>query len=153
VRDLDLTVAGGEQPGVGQRRQHRFGSIDSLELSKRQAATDKRAVLAVREPQQEAARDPTPVRIEPYIGVLGEPSDRSPDAAARRVALDAQHAPVARPPQLEQHRRQQRQPTGLPGHVGDQIVDQCSLDVQPRRLSMTRSILFRIVGVVAVTSQ
>ena len=50
VRDFNLTVAGGQQPGVRQRPQHRFGAIDSLELRKRQAATDERALLAVREP-------------------------------------------------------------------------------------------------------
>ena len=82
------------------------GSAPSIRSSSAswQAATDERAVLAVREPQQQSARDPPPGLVEPLIGILGEPSDRPAHAAARRVALSAQHAPVTRPPQLEQHR-------------------------------------------------
>ena len=136
--DLDLTVADGEQPGVCERREHRFGAIDSLELGKRQAATDKRALLAVREPQQEAPRNPPLRLVEPSVRILGEPATapRTPPLAAYSRA---QHAPVARPPQLEQHRGQQRQPTGLTGHVGDQILDQRTLDDSPAQPPAARS--------------
>jgi hypothetical protein len=65
------------------------------------------------------------------VGVFGQPGDGAAHAAAGPVVAVAQHAPVTRPPQLQQRGRQQRQPAGLSGHVGHQRPDQRALGLEP----------------------
>ena len=70
------------------------------------------------------------VGVERDEGVLGEPGDGAVDAAAARVGGEAQAAPVALAPQLEQRGRQQRQGARLALDVGQQRLDELGLDGQ-----------------------
>ena len=62
------------------------------------------------------------------------PPDRAPDPARALVTLEREGPVVAREPEVEQRRREQRQPAGLAGHVVRERVDQLRLDLQPRSL-------------------
>jgi hypothetical protein len=132
VRELDLPVAERQQASVRQRCENRARTVDALELAPWHSAAGQRSILAAGEPQHDAARDPSLGVAQLGVGGFRQAGDRAAHATARPVAVVAQHAPVTRPPQLEQRRREQRQSPGLTDHVGHEGVGQPALDLEPR---------------------
>ena len=63
---------------------------------------------------------------------LGVAADGTADAARALVARKRQGTSLPVVPEVEQSRREQRQPTRLSGGVVDERVDECRLDRQPR---------------------
>jgi hypothetical protein len=130
VRDFDGAVGDRQQPAVGQVLDH-LGALVP-ELGQRDpAAHDGAALVLVGEPDQERACGRLKPGIEADEGLLGEPGDGPVDAAAARVGGEAEAAPVALAPELQQRGGQQRQGARLALDVGQQRLDQLALHDQP----------------------
>jgi hypothetical protein len=106
----------------------------ALELGQGHAPAHDGVALALPgQARQDVARHLTAVGIEPLVGALGQPRDRTVDAARVLVRAEAQAAAVAVLPELEQRRGQQRQRTGLALDIGDQRIDEGRLKAPGRR--------------------
>ena len=95
----------------------------------RPAATRTARLAVTREPQQDPARHRALLGLEPLVRALGEPRHRAVHATGVLVGGQAQVAPVAVLPQLEQRGREQRQRAGPPADVREQRVDE--LEARP----------------------
>ena len=150
VRDFHCSFADREQTAVGEDVEHaRDVRIPlGIEFGKRHAAADDALACArSREPQENAAHDRLLFLAESGVRFLGEARDRTSNAARRSVLAGSDRPPVTPFPQLEQRRREQRQRTRLPEHLGDELVDEGGLDadacVQRRLLDRAPVLLGR----------
>ena len=130
VRDLDGAVGDRQQAAVGEPLRD-LGELRLEAVERDPPAHDGAVRTLVAQPQQEPARRRLGGRVEREERVLRQPGDRALDAAASRVGGEPQVPPVARAPQLEQRRREQRQGAWLVLDVAQQRVDQLGLDAQP----------------------
>ena len=131
VRELDLPIADGQKASIRQLRKNGSRAGDALELAEGHPAARQRSILAAGEPQHHRPRDPPLTLAELVVGVLGQPRDRAAYATDGLVAGVAQHPAVASPPYFQQRGREQRQPPGLPDHIGHQRVNQSRLPLEP----------------------
>jgi hypothetical protein len=118
---------------VGQCVQHRADTL-VLTLSKlgqEDPAADHRFTLArAGQSQQHSAGHRLLVRVELVPGAFGQPGDRAPYPAGLLVGGYRQGAAAAVLPALQQRTRQQRQPAGLLGDLGDHRVGQARFQAQ-----------------------
>ena len=135
VRHFRHTLVQGDQPALAERRQRGGGVRVALEVELGEgnpAADEGNLVAGLREPQKNPPRRLRLARTQAGVGLLGKPGDGPAHAAAALVGGRAQRAPVALPPQLDERRRKEREPTGLARHVGDERIGELRLDRQPR---------------------
>jgi hypothetical protein len=132
VGHLHTVLAHAEQPLVDQRTQHRPAPLVLGDLLKGDPAADHRFTLArPGQPQQDPAGRLLGVGVELLPGGFGQPSDRAMHPAGLLVGGHGQGAATAVLPALQQRTRQQRQPAGLLGHLGDHGLGQARLQPQP----------------------
>src|SRR5947209_4643768 len=86
MRELDLTIADGQQASIGQLRQNRTRTLDALKLVQRHPPAGERPALAACEPQHHTPRDLPLALAESGVGVFGQAGNRAPHTTARSVA-------------------------------------------------------------------
>ena len=133
VHEFNRAVVDDEQPPLHERSEHARDArvVLGVELLARHAPPRERLALAARdEPEQDPARDPLFVVGQRPERRLGVSADGSADAARPLVGGERQRTTVAFAPEVEQRRREERQPAGLARDVVDERVDERRLDFE-----------------------
>ena len=134
VHEFDGAVVGDEQPPLDERREHARDArvVLGVELVARHAPPRERLALAAR--RRAGAGSGARSLCSSSSSDLNAASACRPtaaaDAAGPLVARERQRATVALAPEVEQRRREERQPAGLAGDVVDERVDERRLDLE-----------------------
>ena len=137
VNEFDRAVVGDEQPALDQRREHAPDPrvIVGIELLAGRAPTREDLALAAGdEAEQDPARDLLVVLAQRPEGRFRVAADRAANTSRPLVRGMGQGASVAVAPEVEQRRREKRQPARLAGDIIDERVDERRLDLEPRPL-------------------
>ena len=126
VRDLDRSLAEGQQPVPRELGDHALRDGVALRIELVQRRPPARDGLAIRD--DEAQQD-APDRVALDVGELlerglGETGDRPLHAAGPLVGVHADPSAFARLPQLHERRRQQREAAGLLRDLLDERIDE-----------------------------
>ena len=111
VRDLDLTLADGDQSLLRQHGQYLGHAMvaPAIELNQPDAPADDRLAFSqAGQPQQDPPGESPAIRREPFIGPLGQPCHRALHAADVLVGTHLQALAIATLPQLQERCGQQR---------------------------------------------
>ena len=135
VRDFDCSFADREQTAVGEDSSTRATSA-FRSASNSASGTRRRTTLSPAPGPASRRRTLRTIgfcsSLSAGVRFLGEARDRTSNAARRSVLAGSDRPPVTPFPQLEQRRREQRQRTRLPEHLGDELVDERGLDANAR---------------------
>lgn len=110
VRDLQRSLAHRQQTRIREDGYDARSGLVSLEaeLVDRDAAPSHGALVAGGEPEHDRASHLLLGLAQLAVGFLGETRHRPTDAARAAIGLVAEKPPVAKTPELEQRRREQR---------------------------------------------
>ena len=121
----------GQQSVFGQALHDRREHVVALEIELRPRDAPPRddPVVAARHEPEEEAVDGRALRLgQVLVRSFGEPRDRPTDAAEPLVRLEPKPSVPARHPELDERRREQRQPARLVRDLVDERLRECRLD-------------------------